>query len=129
MGSRARNSTRASPARSPSRHRTRSRGGRSSQPRHTSQHAVPVQIKDVIEQERRRLRYASAVLSCLKIAAMYQEWHEEIDAGDVALIVQDLIHQAIDRLDLIQHARSSKELKVRDARADAHNDDDRARRE
>lgn len=114
MGSRRpRDSTRASPARSPSRHRTPKSGRVTSQARRTSRPVtprgdIPIQIKDAIEQERRRLRHASAVLSCLKIAAMYQEWHEEIDAGDVALLAQGLVDRAIDNLDLVTLARSVK---------------------
>lgn len=76
---------------------------------------IPLEVKDVIEHERRRLQQASAVLSCLKIAAMYQAWHEEVDAGDVAVIVQNLIDQTIERLDLIALARSAKELEALDA--------------
>jgi hypothetical protein len=71
---------------------------------------IPLQIKRVIERERRRLQQASAVLSCLKIAALYQEWHEEIDAGDVAMVVQSLIAKAINHLDLIRLARSATEI-------------------
>lgn len=49
------------------------------------------------------------MLSCLKIAVLYQAWHEEIDAGDVAVIVQSLIDKAINRLDLAELARSVNE--------------------
>lgn len=114
MGSRLRNSTRASPRRSAFRHGASTAGAASSRRRqHAAPRAgIPLQIRDVIEQERRRLRHASAVLSCLKIAAMYREWHEEFDAGDVALIVQGLIDEVIDRLDLIEQARRTRDPKV-----------------
>lgn len=84
----------------------------------------PVDIQDAINRERRRLQQASAVLSCLKIAALYQAWHEEIDPGDVAEIVQTLIDKAIDRLDLVELARSAQEPGERDATAGTSTEDD-----
>lgn len=97
-------------------------GGADSPPRHKRDNVarradIPIQVQDVIERERRRLQQASAVLSCLKIAALYQAWHEEIDAGDVAVIVQNLIDQAIDHLDLVELARSAKDLEALGASA------------
>jgi hypothetical protein len=84
----------------------------------------PVEIQDAINRERKRLQQASAVLSCLKIASLYQAWHEEIDPGDVAEIVQTLIDKAIDRLDLVELVRSAQEPGERDATAGASTDDD-----
>lgn len=116
MGSRPRDSTRASRARSAvatseaDLHGSSRRKSRHMEPRGD----IPVEIQDVIERERRRLRQASAVLSCLKFAALYQEWHEEIDTADVADLVHGLIDRALVRLDCTELARSAKEFEERD---------------
>jgi hypothetical protein len=127
MGSRrSRDSTRASPARSAllaslgSPYEANSQQGDKRQPVAASAD-LPVGMQDQIERERRRLRQASAVLSCLKIAALYQEWHEEIDPGDVAEIVQDLVDKALAGLDLVELARRAKAFE-RDAGASTSDD-------
>lgn len=116
MGSgRSRKSTRARTARSaipPSEAMPHSPGAQSNaetgEPKRRGD--IPLEVIDMVEEERRRLRQASALLSCLKIAAMYQEWHEEIDAGDVAETVQDLVDRVINRLDLIALAKNASDL-------------------
>jgi hypothetical protein len=129
MGShRSRNSTRAPTARSAPPSKANVSSGASNQLHHkgspvTLPADIPLQITDLIERERRRLQQASAVLSCLTIAALYQEGHEEIDAGDVALVARSLIDKTISRLDLIGLARTAKELGQHDAAERAATED------
>lgn len=59
---------------------------------------------DRIETERRRLRRASAVLACLVIAA--NEDTEDVDCGDVALVVRGLIDTAVAALDSVELERA-----------------------
>jgi hypothetical protein len=54
----------------------------------------PIQIK--INVTRRRLQRASAVLSCLAVAA---DEGTEFDVSDVAIAVRDIVARAVDTLD------------------------------
>jgi hypothetical protein len=66
----------------------------------------PPALVRAIEAERRQLQQASAILQCLVIAKLYEKWHEvDIDAGDVAAIVRDLIDRAVESLDLVALGR------------------------
>lgn len=119
MGSRPRDSTRASRTRSAVATSPKSSGARRRNSRHVVPHSyIPVEIQDVFDRERRRLRQASAVLSCLRFAALYREWHEEIDTADVADLVHGLIDRALIQLDGIELARSARELSKSDASED-----------
>lgn len=56
-----------------------------------------------IEAERRRLQKASAVLACLVYSANHDA--PDIDAGDVASVVRDLIDRAVLALDAVDLQR------------------------
>lgn len=56
----------------------------------------PLQVK--INVTRRRLQRASAVLSCLAVAA---DEGAEIDVSDVAIAVRDIVDHAVDALEPI----------------------------
>lgn len=69
--------------------------------------AIPPGAAQTIEHERRRLQQASAVLKCLTIAVLYEDWYDEgIDTADVALVVRRLVDEAIAALDLVALTRS-----------------------
>jgi hypothetical protein len=126
MGSRPRDSTRVSRARSAA---TTSQADINGSSRRKTRQVVPradipIEIQDVLDRERRRLRQASAVLSCLKFAALYQQWHEEIDTADVADLVHRLVDTAFVHLDSIELARSVKELDEHDTGEGPRTEDD-----
>jgi len=53
-----------------------------------------------------QLRRAASVLTCLAIAAMYDE---EIDATDVAQVTRELIDEVIDALDSLNVIRAIRD--------------------
>ena len=73
----------------------------------------PTTLEEAIEQERGRMNRACSVLGCLRHALTYQE-HFEGDANrppfaDVAELAQDLVADAIHRLDRLYIAHLPRE--------------------
>jgi hypothetical protein len=63
-----------------------------------------------IEDERRRLQKARAVLDCLTLGLNYEEFHtiEDVELADVATVARDLVSEAIDNLDTVVVERRSR---------------------
>jgi hypothetical protein len=65
-------------------------------------------VFEIIERECTNLYRACALLDCLRVAAMYDDYHEEVEPGDVAYVarglVSDVLH-ALDRVELQKAAR------------------------
>lgn len=65
------------------------------------QRAIPDEISEVIELERRRLQKASSVLASLAFSV-----NHDADPGDVASVVRDLVDQAVAALDSVELEKS-----------------------
>ena len=70
------------------------------------QQAIPEEIGRAIETERRRLQKASSVLASLAFSANHDA--DDVDPGDVASVVRDLVDQAVDALDLVELGKSMR---------------------
>lgn len=68
------------------------------------QRAIPEEISEVIELERRRLQKASSVLASLAFSVNHDA--DDVDPGDVASVVRDLVDQAVAALDSVELEKS-----------------------
>jgi hypothetical protein len=63
---------------------------------------TPADLAGVIGDERARLMKAQAVLQCVAFALLYDDWLEQSNRpcfADAVNVAQDLISEAVDRLD------------------------------
>lgn len=72
--------------------------------------AIGQALANVIERERRNLQRASAVLTSLTVAVMYEE--EQIAADDVAYVAREVIDKVTDALDLVHLEKAAQKDKA-----------------